>query len=105
MALNVGLPNMGGKDIPPNTVLRAYETVLLCLTRLKKGEDSVPVRQNPARLSLRVESLEKLVNGLSHGNWGEFASIVRCSSQAAKLDVMSSVAGEGMRWSGSHFQA
>ena len=85
---------MGGDNVPPNTILRAYGTGPLCSAWLKNGEKGIPVGQSVTALSLAFESIEELVNGLSHGNWGEFASIVRCSSDSAKLDITLNIARE-----------
>jgi len=81
---------MSGNNSPPNTVLHAWETGYLCSTRLRNGENGVPVGQNVANLSLTFESLEELVNRLSHGNWWKFASIVRRRSDTAELEITSS---------------
>ena len=88
---------MGGDNVPPNTILRAYGTGPLCLAWLKKGEKGIPVGQSVTALSLAFESFEELVNGLSHRNWGKFASIVRCSSDTAKLDITLSAARESVQ--------
>lgn len=92
-------------SVPPNIVPRACERGLLCSTQLENGENSAPVGQNVARLGLMLDSLEKLVNRLSHGNRGEFTSIIRCSSDTAKLKITLNVAGEWIKSRGSRFRA
>jgi len=93
---------VGGGNVPPDTAPRAYKG-WLCSSRVK-DEDGVPVGQSTARLGLVVESLEKFVNGLSHGNWGEFTGIVCRSPDTAELEITSSAAG-AHTVKGSHFQA
>jgi hypothetical protein len=75
----------GGDNILPDTTLRACEGVLLFSARASDLGNDEPIRQTLARLGLFHYSLEKLVNRLTHGDWGEFASVVCSGSDTAEL--------------------
>ena len=89
--------------IPPNTTPHAYEGEGSIL--LEKGENRVPVGQSLANLSLVFDGFKKLINRLSHGNRGKFTSAVRCSSETAKLKIVSGAVRGQKRLRVSHFQA
>ena len=87
----VGLSNKGWRFYLQIQFSTPAKRGLSCLTRLNNGENGLPVGQSITRLGLVFESFKKLVNGLSHGNWGKFTSTVCCSSDTAELKITSSI--------------
>lgn len=95
---------MKGRDHTSKYSSPCLQKGALYSTKLK-DRNGVPVGQNLASLSLVLDSFEKLVDGLSHGNRGKFTGIIRCGSDTAKLYIMSNVAEEWTRPRESRFQA